>query len=360
MIHLNHAGTSWPKPACVRDAVAETLAAPELSDEGFDRHHESVARAFGVGDTERLLLTPGATQALAVAVADHPWQRGDRIVLSGLEHHALQRPAQQLRSRGVETIVVPPTATEPIDVTRLREVLSAGRVRMVATTAACNVTGEQLPIEAIARLAHEYGALHLVDGAQTAGWIDVDFDASPFDLFAFAGHKGPQAPWGIGGLLRAPHVRFESPWAGATKQAPGPCDVGSVDRAALAGLAAGLEWLAEPERADRLAKARALASTLRAVATEGPDVTLHGAARAELAMPTVALTSNRLEPNELARRLAARDVTASGGLHCAPLAHQSLGTWPDGALRLSFGPASTTDDADHAAGALRETLAAAD
>ena len=103
MLYLNQAGTSWPKPSAVQKAVSEALSAPvETWADTFEAHHREVAQAFGVDNPDRLLLTPGATSALSVAILDHPWQPGDRVLVSGLEHHALYRPVQQLSDRGVE------------------------------------------------------------------------------------------------------------------------------------------------------------------------------------------------------------------------------------------------------------------
>ena len=128
-------------------------------------------------------------------------------------------------------------------------------------TAASNVTGDLLPVPEIVTLAHEHGALALIDGAQVAGWMPLDVAALDVDLLAFTGHKGPHAPWGIGGLYVSERVQMASPNAvcelpvggGATcAPMPGYCDVGSVDRAALAGLEAGLRWLAAAEQSDRL------------------------------------------------------------------------------------------------------------
>ena len=103
MTYLNHAGTSWPKPRVVRDAVAAQLASdPAEWAARFEAQHARVAAAFGIDDVRRLLLTPGGTSALSAVLADVPWQPGDRLLISAWEHHALHRPALALRARGVE------------------------------------------------------------------------------------------------------------------------------------------------------------------------------------------------------------------------------------------------------------------
>lgn len=366
MIYLNQAGTSWPKPPPVRDAVEAALAAPpEIWASTLAEHHRAVCRAFGIPDPDRLLLTPGATSALSVAVHDHPWNAGDRILTSGLEHHALYRPVQLLGELGVEVGVIPPGEGGPLALGALRRELARGGVRMLAMTAAANVTGDMLPVPEIVSLAHEAGALVLLDAAQIAGWMPLDAAALGVDLLCFTGHKGPQGPWGIGGLYVSEKVAMVSPSAAcevpvdgepACASMPGYCDVGSVDRAALSGLVAGLEWLDTPERSDRLDRARRRAARLREFLEDRPEVTVHGFAPPQAQMPVVAMTVSNHSPAEMAAALADRGVIASGGLQCAPLAHETLGTAPDGVLRLSFGPGNDDGDEDAAMGALREIL----
>lgn len=364
MVHLNHAGTSWPKPAPVQRAVADALAAPTVAGGlDFESARERVARTFGVADPERLLLTPGCTSALSVAVADHAWRAGDRVLTSALEHHALRRPVEQLTAHGVVVETLPRAGDAPLDLDALEHELARGNVRLVALTAACNVTGELLPIADVVRRAHEHGALCLVDGAQVAGWLPLDVGALGIDLFAFAGHKALQAPWGIGGLIVAPGVELASPAASCDlpvggaeptcRTLPGYCDVGSVDRAALAGLVAALDWLDEPERADRLSRARALVERVAAALAERPGVRLLGMRDPAARLPTVAFTIDGRTPASIARAFETAGITVAAGEQCAPLAHAALGTASVGAVRLSAGPTTTTDDVERALAVVR-------
>lgn len=358
-VYLNHAGTSWPKPAPVQEAARRALAGdPGRWAEDFARDHRRVARALGVPDPARLLLTPGCTSALAVAIADLPWEPGDRVLCGSFEHHALMRPLLKLAERGVEIVRVPPDGDAPFDLAALDAALDAG-ARLVATTAASNVTGALSPYAEITARAHAAGALSLIDAAQVAGWIDLEVRALDVDLLAFAGHKGPQAPWGIGGLYVHERLTMTTPGAVCDLDAPcapmpGYCDTGSVDRAALAGLGAGLDWL--DARPDRLARAREHIATLEATAVDagarrlGPPI--------EGRVPTLALVHEAHAPAALAAELAERGVLASAGLQCAPEAHRALGTDPDGVLRLSVGPTTTDAAIERACEALRAALGA--
>ena len=370
-IYLNHAGTSWPKPPTVLEAAHSVLHSDSTNwGPLFDAAHRKVADFFHV-DAARLLFTPSCTSAICVAMTDLDWKRGDRIVTSMYEHHALYRSCLKLSDRGVEISVLPEKrvkseVVELIDIKALSSELESGNVRLLALTAACNVTGQLLPISEAIELAHRYDVLVLIDGAQIAGWRDLDLVELKADLFAFAGHKAPQAPWGIGGLYVRPGVpmncshatcgRTESDCATQSTPMPGYCDVGSVNLSALAGLGAATTWLNAPQRTSRLAEARNLASEFTDGIRNIPGLAIHGDVPMSQKVPTVAFTYESQAPVAIAKHLAEHGLIASGGLQCAPQAHIALGTEPEGVVRVSFGPGNLASDADSAARVIQSVL----
>ena len=368
MIYLNQAGTSWPKPAIVQDAVRAAMEArPETWDSSLATHHRKVCDAVGIADPENLRLTPGATSALALAVSDTSWKPGDRVVVSAMEHHALYGPVQRLRSRGVEITVLPRNQDPPggpFDLAALSRELGQGGVRLVAMTMASNVTGELLPVGEAIEIARAHRVRVLLDAAQAVGWVPLDFDRLGADMIAFTAHKALQAPWGIGGLYIAPNVEMSCPTAVCTLPAdtpvgrrPGYCDAGSIDRIALAGLAASLEWLDQPKRRDRLADARKRIERLREVIVRHTSARILGGSGADTSrLPTIAFAHHRRDSMSLAAVLRDRGVIAAGGLQCAPLAHESLGTETGGALRLSVGPSNDDAGIDRATEILDRVL----
>lgn len=360
VVYLNQAGTSWPKPECVQQSCGLALNTDVGDwDSTFQAGHEAITKHLGISDPSRLLLTPGCTSALSVAIADQNWKAGDVVITSGCEHHALHRPLQQLVARGVDLHVIPPGADGPFDLKRFANLLKSHTVSLVAVTAASNVTGDLLPIEAIVDLAHAAGALVLVDGAQVVGWLDLDLAHANIDLFAFGGHKGLQTIWGIGGLYVAPHVVMTSPQATceivqgqpkACSSIPGYCDVGSVDRIALAGLSASIPWLVG--QPDRLQIARRYADQLRQALSERPDCVTYGSKDTQSRMPTVAFNILGATPAEVGSRLRSKGIVAAAGTQCAPLAHEVLGTAPHGVVRLSVGPGNSQAEIDRACAAI--------
>ena len=361
--YLNQAGTSWPKPICVQEACQRAMHADVSEWSGqFDTQHEQIAGYFGIQDPEALLLTPGCTSALNVAVEDHNWQEGDAVCSSSFEHHALHRPLLQLAQRGVDLHVIPPSQDSVFSLERLETVLSSRQVKLVTVTAASNVTGDLLPIQEVTTLAHRHGAKVLIDGAQLVGWFELNLPNSQFDLFAFGGHKGLLAPWGIGGLYMRPGLEMNAAQAicsidSAPKDCSGQpsyCDVGSVDRIALAGLASSTNWIRQQEESRILAHCRNFIGQMQAVLRENPKVSILGNLDVEQRLPTIAFQHRELSNERIAEHLLANGITSAIGLQCSPMAHEMLGTAPEGVIRLSVGVMNTQDEIDLACNALRK------
>lgn len=356
--YLNHAGTSWPKPEPVRRAVAEALARdPAEWPARFEAEHREVARFFGVDDPSTLLLTPGCTSALSIAVSDLPWRPGDRALTSGFEHAALERPLAGLRERGVSVEVIPPGSDGALlDLDALARSLARGDARLVALSAAANATGDVADVTSVARLAHAHGARVLIDAAQVVGWVDLDLPSCGADLVAFGGHKGLQGTWGVGALWVAPGVERAAPRLRGELAPAGYCDGGSVDRVALAALSASVDWLSSPPRRDRLLRARGLSARLEAQLApllEARGLAVRALQTVDRRMPTVALSGAEDAIRAARTRLDRAGVVYGAGLQCAPLAHGTLGTTPHGTLRFSFGPSSEPSDVDAVIEALR-------
>jgi len=364
MVYLNHAGTSWPKPPLVATAANGVFhSSPVRWPDLFVESHLAVASFFHV-DASRLLLTPSCTAALQLAVQDHPWQAGDRVLTSHFEHHAMQRSLLKLQEQGVKLTVLPYSDDEPVMLDALEAELRRGQLRKMAMTAACNVTGRLLPIAEAIALAQQAGARTLIDGAQIAGWWDLNIDALQADMFTFAGHKGPQAPWGVGGLYVRPGLPMQCPLAGcdttvrepATADMPGYCDAGSVNLAALAGLSAGCQWLNQPAQQHRLKTARELTAAFTQAVRNLPRVTVHHDVPVQHKMPTIAISIAGCTSTDLAQEFRERGLIISAGFQCAPQAHIALGTTTSGVLRFSFGPSSTIEDVGNAVQTLNEVL----
>ena len=355
-IYLNHAGTSWPKPAAVSKAVAEAMSTcPSQWGRRFYEAHQDIADFFGVTDSAHLLLTPGCTSSLAVAISDANVAPGQRVLTSQWEHHALHRPMLKLANAGVRVDYIPAkindgadTPNTMLDLDWLEGELAKGDVAMVAITAACNVTGELLAYDEVIRLARKHDAMVLIDAAQIVGWLPLDLDSLGADMVAFGGHKGLQAPWGIGGLYVADRARMqcisavcELPGTAVNGKIKSPrpdyCDVGSVDQFALAGLQAAIKMLNNQDLAANLAVARNQVKNLKSALSEINNIKFFGASDIGNSMPTLACLIGDKSSSEIAGQLKKEGVIVGSGLQCAPLAHEQLGSQDTGLIRLSVG-----------------------
>ncbi|MCR9166022.1 MAG: aminotransferase class V-fold PLP-dependent enzyme [Nannocystaceae bacterium] len=333
--YLNQAGTSWPKAPGVLDAVQQTLRVdPARYAELFVEARERIAGVLGIASPEALLLTPGCTSAIAAVLLSRSWQPGDVVLTSAMEHQAMLTPIEALvRHRGVEHYRVASRAGEPFDLDALRDRLATGRVRAVAITAASNVTGERLPVEGITAAARDAGAFSLVDAAQTAGLVHLDLPSLGADAVAFAGHKGPLAPQGIGGLWIRDQKGFAAP--------PGYCDLGSVNLPGAVAMATSLEWLASTPTHRR--RPIDLRHRLREALRARDDCTVFGGDGPSTS--AVSFLHTRLEIDDAEEHFAAHGIVVRAGRHCAGQHLHGLDA-PDGTIRVSFGVFNRDDDVD--------------
>jgi cysteine desulfurase / selenocysteine lyase len=210
MYYLDNAATTWPKPEVVYQTLDQsfrgmfspkrgTAAASRSGGDRLTEARQVLAQLFNISQPQRIVFTNGCTHALNLALQAFPWQPGDGVIMSAIEHHALSRPIRKMAAqRGIRFLVVPYTDAVPFDLAHYETLLKTEpNIRLVATTHASNVIGSILPIADIGRLARQYGARYLVDAAQTAGVIPVDVQAAAIDLMALPGHKSLYGPPGV-------------------------------------------------------------------------------------------------------------------------------------------------------------------
>jgi len=381
VIYLDNAATSFPKPPEVAEAITDLLTHragnPGRSGHSLALAAEAVvaetrrllAALLGIQDPARLAFTLNATDALNLAM----WgllRAGDRVVTTSMEHNAVARPLFALAERGVDVVRLPSASDGTLDLDDLERELRAAPTRLVVMTHASNVCGTILPIRAAAELAHRHGALILVDAAQTAGVLPIDVQEQSIDLLAIAGHKGLLGPTGTGGLYVAPGVRLTPMRQGGTgarseqlsqpEEMPDALESGTVNTVGIAGLGAALRVLQATGIEAVRARESALTARLLAGLREIGGVTVYGPVEPSQRVAVVSVTLRGWEPVDVQAALdSAFGIAVRAGLHCAPLAHRTLGTFPLGTVRLAPGYSTTDDQIDQTLAALRElTLSA--
>jgi len=378
MIYFDNAATSWPKPPGVAAAMAECLSEAG-GNPGRSGHRLSVAAArivedareglaalFGADDPSRIVFAPNATHALNLALYGLLRPR-DRVVTTGIEHNSVMRPLRHLETRGVEVVVVPCGSDGSLDVQKVEQALQRG-ARLLVTTHASNVSGAIVPIAELAAVARKHGALYLVDAAQTAGSAPIDVGALGLDLMAFTGHKGLLGPTGTGGLYvrdgvsLTPLVRggtgSESAYEIQPEFMPDMFESGTLNVAGIAGLATATRFLADLGVEAVQAHERQLAAHFMTEAAAVSGITLYGSGEATERCGIVSFTLADASPSEVGLLLdESFGIMARTGLHCAPAAHRTLGTFPAGTVRFSFGWFNTSSEVDTAVEALRQIAA---
>ena len=380
MIYLDNAATSFPKPEPVYQAL-DTFARTKLANPGRAGHRMAVAaertldegrhvlnQFFRGEGVERWIFAYNCTDALNLAIKGTV-RPGDHVVTSDLEHNSISRPLRQLEKDGVITLTRVASVAGYLDPEDVRAAIVPGKTALVALTHASNVLGTVQPIEAIARVVRESGALFLVDAAQSAGLVPIDLKATAIDFLAFPGHKALYGPTGTGALYVGPRAN-PRPWReGGTggdsasetmpRQLPFFLEGGTPNVLGIAGLIAGVNWVAD--RGVEASRGHEVALLQRVVDWAETGDGWGYAGRWEPATHVGALSlivPAGLTPQEIGAILdSSFDIAVRPGLHCSPYAHKALGTFPDGTLRVSPGPFSTEADMDTLLTALTEITA---
>lgn len=379
IVYLDNGATSWPKPPEVIEAMAAAmreqganpgrgaypmaLAASRVVFES----RRSCADILGVPDSRDLVFLAGCTQACNLMLKGL-LEPGDRVVVSSMEHNAVTRPLHVLSQQGVVVDVVAADSTGLVDALDMERAVKAAPTKAVVCQHASNVTGAIQPIADLADIAHENGALLLVDGAQGGGHLDVDLAGLDVDAYAVSGHKGLLGPQGVGLLYLRPGLDARELTQGGTggssseqdaqpQGRPERYEAGTPNTPGIAGVGAaarllaahGAEWRAEEQRLFRMLKEGLLAMA---------GVTVYGPALNEPSVPILCITHDTIEPDRISFLLDRRaGVAVRAGLHCAPWAHRTIGTLDTGAVRFGVGHATTEADVRTALAALAEVLA---
>lgn len=378
-LYFDNAATSWPKPEAVYGAAEKYLRTvggnPGRSghtrsleaDRLVYRAREALARLFHAGDPARIVFTLNGTDALNMALKGI-LEQGDRVICTAMEHNSVLRPLGAMRRAGrIETEIIPCNTEGYPDLDWLEKALRR-KTRLLVLTHASNVTGTILPVAEMAAAARKQGALVLLDAAQTAGVLPIDLQALPVDMLAFAGHKGLLGPPGTGGLYVRPGLELKAWREGGTgsrseedihpETMPERLEAGTMNTPGLSGLCEGVAFIEETWlnriREHETALRAYLADRLRGV----PGVTVYGPEDSLRCVAVLSLTMEGVDCGELGFILeSSYGILCRTGLHCAPLAHRALGTFPQGTVRLSPGFFTAEADADYLVGALAEIAA---
>jgi cysteine desulfurase family protein len=366
VIYLDNAATSWPKPEIVYKTMDEFLRT-KGGNPGHSSHNMAlvarqtvdetrmlVARFIDAPEINRVIFTLNCTDALNLGLKGL-LKPGDHVVTSRIGHNSLVRPLRKLESLGVKVTWVPPSPDSGVLSPRDIEAAITKDTKLVVVTHASNVTGVIQPIEEYGIVTRRRNLIFMVDAAQTAGKYPIDVQASNVDLLAFSGHKGLFGPPGTGALYIGNRVNLDSLREGGTGSyseeeeqpviLPDRYESGTQNSVGISGLGAGLKYI----RNEGLEKIRAREQSLTDSLIEGlskiPGIILYIAKNSLMQAPVISFNIKGFTPGDVGTILDQTfDIKVRTGLHCAPMMHKTVGTFPLGTIRLSPGYFNTAED----------------
>jgi cysteine desulfurase / selenocysteine lyase len=368
---FDNAATSWPKPEATIRAVdsclRETGGSPGRSGHNMSidagriifNAREALAGLLGIDDPLRIVLTKNATEAINIAVFGL-LKPGDHVITSSMEHNSVMRPLRTVEARGVELTVIPCSAAGELDPEVVVPAIKKN-TKAIFLTHASNVTGTIVSVADIGRIARDNGLVFCVDAAQTAGAFPIDIGSMDIDLLAFTGHKSLFGPQGTGGLyIRNDLEHIISPlMIGGTGSRseyeeqpdfmPDKFESGTPNTSGYAGLTAGIDFiLSQGLRTISAHEKRLTKLFLQGIGTVD-GVSIYGLKDASRRIAVVSFNIRGMDPAKAALELDERfGIMSRPGLHCAPSAHRTIGTFPAGAIRFSFGWFNTEEEINQA------------
>ena len=381
-IYLDNASTSFPKAPGTADAVYSYMtecganvgrggyASAYNTEELLYETRELLADFFHAEDSRSVIFTKNITESLNVLLKGL-LKPGDHVIVSSMEHNAVMRPLVQLEAAGVTFSRIPCMKTGELETGALEELVRP-KTRAVVMTHASNVSGTVLPIGDVGEFCERHGLIFVVDSAQSAGILPIDMKKMHIDALAFTGHKGLLGPQGTGGFIlrRELALKMEPLIAGGTGSIshletvpdflPDRFEAGTLNLPGIMGLRTALLWLRDRKPSKIYEHELNLtAQFLEKIAPLLRSEKLLLAGRSDLLNRTgvVSVQTTESDPAEIAYLLDEHyGIAVRVGLHCAPNAHRTLGTYPTGTIRFSFGWATKEAEVVAAAEALSELV----
>lgn len=374
MIYLDNAATTVLKPPQVEQALCAALSGMANSARGaygsslsasrtIYAAREKLAKLFDFDRPERVCFTQNATEALNTVLAGL-FSAGDHVISTVCEHNSVLRPLYRLQSEGVSVDFMPADRQGRLAYEDFAAAFTP-KTKAIVCTHASNLTGNVFDLQKLSALAHQNGALLIVDASQTAGELPISMKQLGIDVLCFTGHKGLMGPQGTGGIVVGENVEIRPRTVGGTgvqtylptqpAQYPEHLEAGTRNGHGIAGLSAAVDFILstgveEIERREA-ALTRRFYEGVRCI----PGITVYGDFSAPQRAPIVALNAEGMDSDALADILwEDYGICVRAGAHCAPKMHEALGTKQQGAVRFSFGYYNTEQDADAAIAALRE------
>lgn len=378
-IYLDNASTTFPKAPNVANAMSDYL-----TNYGININRGSYALAYDVEDIiyttrqrlnnvfnshdpSHVIFTQNVTMSLNMVIKGL-LKSGDHVLVSTMEHNAVMRPLTQLLDNGITFDVIPCDVTGSIEIDGIESLIRPNTVAIIINHAS-NVCGTIQPIQSIGALCKAHNLHFIVDAAQTAGVIPINVKACHIDALCFTGHKGLLGPQGIGGIILTKEIaQTLTPLiTGGTgsfshletmpTHMPGAFEAGTLNLPGIIGLNEGLSYIEAVGMKNIHNHELALTKTFLECLRSITGINIIGKQDIQDRTAVVSITIDGMDPASIAYELESTyHIMTRVGLHCAPRAHQTLGTYPEGTVRFSFGYTNTHENVEVTLSALNRIV----
>lgn len=374
MAYFDNAATTYPKPEIVYQSM-DQFQRHAGGSFGRGNHVFSSSAKHLVDDTrlaiQRLLhcptkeviFEPSATVSLNIIIQGIIQNGARNIYISPFEHNAVTRTLHHYEEKGIIKVTELSVSKNLVyDLQRIRFQFENAPPDFVIVSHASNVIGLVAPVEEIFALAKEFQAITLLDMAQTAGLVDCDVGKDVFDFAVFAGHKTLLGPAGISGFVMKPNINLEPVFFGGTgfdsanqkmpSSLPERFEFGTMNTVGIAGLNASVKWILEKGVVALAIAEKENRAKLLSILSQYEFITIVGNITGFEYVGIVSCVFEGISSDTASQLFSERNIAVRTGLHCAPLAHKFLNTYPSGTIRFSVNSFTTTADFE----ALQEAL----
>lgn len=370
MIYFDNAATTRSKPDAVYDAfnyyVREIGTSPGRGSYSLAiqasrmlyQARKTVARYFGVADPSNVVFTKNSTEAINLFFKGY-LKHGDHVLITSFEHNAVLRPLHAMKEEGLIDYSILPEKVVYNPEQYLREYVQPN-TKMIAITLASNLTGQIVFSDVLASAAHQLGLMVFLDSSQGAGKLRLDMNNDGIDVLAFTGHKDLMALPGVGGLVYSKPMALNPLIQGGTgihgesyinpEAYPDSYEAGTLNMPAIWSLKAAIEYV--EEYFEKIAqKEESIMEHLVEKMKTLDNVLLYNVEKKRVS--TICFNVRGVPSSEVVRILDHASICVRGGIHCAILAHETLGTVDTGAVRVSLNYMNTIEEIDYFIGVIK-------
>jgi cysteine desulfurase family protein len=379
-IYLDNAATSYPKPDEVYNSIMNYMinigANPGrgassnvlIGDRTIYKCREALADFFNFNATENIIFTSNITMSLNILLKT-TIKEGWHIITTSMEHNSVIRPLEHMKSLiDIEVDIINCNSNGVVDINSIKDKIKSN-TKVIVMSHSSNIIGSIQPLKEIGQLCKNNNIYFIIDSAQSAGCIHIDFSELNCNAIAFTGHKSLLGPQGVGGfiiddLLNSEATSYIEGGTGSLSESitqpdflPDKFESGTLNAPGIAGLLSGIEFINREGLDSIREKEQYLSQEFINGLLNIDSIKLYGDPNASNRTSAISINSSKISNSEFSFILDNEfGIVTRSGLHCAPLAHKTIGTFPQGTIRFSFGCFNDIKDVNYALSSINNII----